>query len=374
MKTAFVDFYNENQISPVRQDISDLQLHYARRNNLYRLLGIVPSFLNNKSIIEFGPGSGHNALYSLFLCPKKYVFVDGSPTGLQETRKNIEKMKTNIDIQYYESLIENFRMDETFDIVFCEGVLPGQVFPQNILKKISKFVAVGGVLVITTVCEVSYLSESLRKIYGFLKAPKKLLINQRVALLFKEMERHLNTLEGRSRFVSDWILDSMIQPFIGNFFSFSDAINVLVEEFEFLGSSPSFVNEWHWYKQLPLGIMRNKVAIEEFKRNTHNFLDYRYMNNSINIAEGDIIRKICKNIVDAMLEFECEKKTIENLIQITKKNLEDIIPYLQGLPLTQKGILEFLEFLANPHEQIKFQDFASFWGRGQQYLSFVKMR
>ena len=56
-KRAFIDFYDKHKISPVSQDISDLQAHFNRREALYRHLGVVPSFLRGKTVLEFGPGA-----------------------------------------------------------------------------------------------------------------------------------------------------------------------------------------------------------------------------------------------------------------------------------------------------------------------------
>ena len=81
---SFVDFYTKHDISPVQQDISSLEKHFQRRESLYKILGIIPVFLKGKKIIEFGPGSGHNAIYTATLNPGQYVLVDGNKRGIQE--------------------------------------------------------------------------------------------------------------------------------------------------------------------------------------------------------------------------------------------------------------------------------------------------
>ena len=68
-RPAFVGFYESNNISPVSQDISDLNKHFQRRNSLFRSLGILPSLVKGIKVLEFGPGSGHNALYTASLFP-----------------------------------------------------------------------------------------------------------------------------------------------------------------------------------------------------------------------------------------------------------------------------------------------------------------
>lgn len=58
----FVSYYGQNQISPVSQDISDLDLHFKRRANLYEMLGIDTALFAGKQILEVGAGSGYNSL------------------------------------------------------------------------------------------------------------------------------------------------------------------------------------------------------------------------------------------------------------------------------------------------------------------------
>ena len=90
---AFVTFYLANQISPVSQDISDLEKHFQRRDSLFRSLGIPPSFVKGSSVIEFGPGSGHNAVFTASLSPGTYFLVDGNELGLKETKDKINQIR-----------------------------------------------------------------------------------------------------------------------------------------------------------------------------------------------------------------------------------------------------------------------------------------
>lgn len=65
MKNDFLKYYGEKNISPVKQDISDLQLHCRRREKLYRQLGLPFCLFKDKNILEVGPGSGYNTLVLL---------------------------------------------------------------------------------------------------------------------------------------------------------------------------------------------------------------------------------------------------------------------------------------------------------------------
>ena len=58
MCNNYLKFYGENHISPVRQDINDLKVHYLRREKLYRQCGIPVMAFRDKEILEIGPGGG----------------------------------------------------------------------------------------------------------------------------------------------------------------------------------------------------------------------------------------------------------------------------------------------------------------------------
>jgi len=90
---AFVTFYSDHKVSPVAQDITDLEKHFQRRDSLFRSLGIPPFLVNGLSVIEFGPGSGHNAVFTASLSPSKYVLVDGNTLGLTQTKEKIRSIK-----------------------------------------------------------------------------------------------------------------------------------------------------------------------------------------------------------------------------------------------------------------------------------------
>jgi hypothetical protein len=53
----FIDFYNGENILPVRQDIENPNFFLAR-SFLYSRLGVPLSFLKGLDVIEFGPGGG----------------------------------------------------------------------------------------------------------------------------------------------------------------------------------------------------------------------------------------------------------------------------------------------------------------------------
>lgn len=55
-KNDYLEFYGKHHISPVKQDITDLELHYRRRKKLYRQCGMPVLAFHNSNLLEIGPG------------------------------------------------------------------------------------------------------------------------------------------------------------------------------------------------------------------------------------------------------------------------------------------------------------------------------
>ena len=201
-KTPFVSFYHSNGISPVSQDISDKEKHFQRRESLFRSLGIVPSLVKGRTVLEFGPGSGHNAYYTASLSPATYNLVEGNVKGAQETRKMLSEYD-DVQIHVSQCLFEEFRSETQHDMVWAEGCLPHQSEPLPLLEWISRYVTVGGVLCITTASGVSYLSETLRRLFRdrFFEATEDVIAQ--AESLAPYLRPHLAHLQGMSRPVVD---------------------------------------------------------------------------------------------------------------------------------------------------------------------------
>lgn len=58
MENNYIEYYGKHDISPVKQDIKDIEVHYNRRKKLYRQCGIPAIAFRNAKILEVGPGGG----------------------------------------------------------------------------------------------------------------------------------------------------------------------------------------------------------------------------------------------------------------------------------------------------------------------------
>ncbi|MBF0368829.1 MAG: class I SAM-dependent methyltransferase [Magnetococcales bacterium] len=366
----FLDYYRENRISPVAQEISDLNNHFRRRAALYRLLGLPPGLLQGKRLLEFGPGSGHNALFTLSLAPGHYRLVDGNPTGLQETRKRLSDYFPKADNWQTElGLIESYQSDGLYDGVFCEGVISGQTHPEAFLRRVAGHVKPGGILVITCMDNVSFLSEILRRIAADLWLPKEAPIDQKVAQLIPFFEPHLATLPAMSRPIRDWILDNVLQPLTGQLLPIPDAIDALSRDgddlqFDVQGASPRFFTDWRWYKSIhnpDPGF--NEIVRQSYLENLHNLLDHRFLHP----PRSPELNQPLIPLGEALYG---------ELNTGNREGIAGLVGEVAGLvdPFATETAAALREFQAALGEE-RFPTltrFAPFFGRGQQYLSFIR--
>ncbi|MCZ6523143.1 MAG: class I SAM-dependent methyltransferase [Alphaproteobacteria bacterium] len=376
----FIDFYRANQISPVAQDISDLEKHFDRRAALYRHLGLVPSLLRGKAVIEFGPGSGYNSIYTSSLGPRRYLLVEGNPTGLEATRALLdERGSPETEHLITESLIEDFASPERFDVVLCEGVIPMQHEPQAFLRHVAEFAAPGGVVVTTCMDSVSQFAEIMRRLVGALAVAPEQSTEEKLERLRPMFEPHLATLAGRSRLVDDWILDVVIQPWVGSMLSIADAIEALDSAFDVYGSSPQFFTDWRWYKDIHGEARRfNQNAIAAFYRNLHNLIDYRHTWAPRAPEANHELLALCDSIFELERRFESAPKN---------GAISDIAAELRGLraltaefsPATADAIGDLVAALetlgsygGSSGDLPSLGGFAPLVGRGQQDRSVIR--
>lgn len=74
------------------------------------------------------------------------------------------------------------------------------------------------------------------------------------------------------------MLYSIINPWLGNFFSLQDALEVANNGYALLGTSPRFLQDWRWFKD-PTALDENTTlssAVSSYQMNIHSLLDARF--------------------------------------------------------------------------------------------------
>lgn len=371
----YIDFYKKHKIAPVSQDITDLQKHFSRRSALYRSLGMLPGYFKDKTLLEFGPGCGHNALFTKSLAPRKYVLVDANPVGLEATKSLLKKYPLGSNkCEVVESLIEEYRSEDLFDVVFCENLIPYQLAPLDFLKHVASFVKPRGVLVITCQDSGSLLSEILRNLIRVLVVNPEDSMEKNLKILRPIFIPHLASLKNMTRPIDDWILDQVIQPISGDLMSIQEAIHALDPEFEIYGSSPKFLTDWRWYKAIPEDNKYNEMAINLANQYTHNLLDYRFTYPPQSSEINNNIRFLCDGIFALMkkIEVNCDMGYLEELNGNLKSLSGTVRKYSPETAASLEDFVAAMEHYLFDKSFPQLKEFVPFFGRGTQYLSFTK--
>lgn len=376
----FIGFYNKHGIIPVTQDTRRPDFIF-KRNSLYKLLGLPLPSLRDRTILEFGPGGGYNALAVTHYTPKTYVFVDASTASLDELKRKQEaNLFGNVAIEIIAENIINFEDDRKFDVVITEGVLPGQKNPISMLKHISKFVSDDGYLIITTTTATSMLSEVCRRIFLPNITSRYKSFEDQLLASTQIFQTHLNTLKTTTRPIKDWVLDSIFNPWessSGMCFTLLDSINTLSSDFEFYGSSPQFLIDDRFYKKIgPNDLTSSTLVKQQFPLISLALIDYRIkILEVLEYGTSLELEPACKTAYDLHTVILADN-SYDKLDQFFAclREINGMIPC--EFEATTNSIQEFIDlfprFLENPEARAEFQSFSSWWGRGQQYVSFIR--
>lgn len=376
MNASMIEFYTKHAISPVRQDISNLREHYQKREALYRQLGILPPFLKDRTVLEIGPGSGFNSLYTASLSPSRYVLVERNPTGVNHVRElfshypNLEK---NITIE--ETDLRTYSPFERFDFVFCEGVLSGVPDPEDVLKHIAQFVDDCGSLIITCIDDISYFADTLRRHFAQQVIDSSQSLETQVDILMPIFSPHLSRLQGMNRRHDDWIIDNLINPAsMRRMISIPEAISAIAEHFDFYASSPHFVTDWRWYKSVR-GTNRNfnELAINQYWQNVHNFFDSSQIFSPHSKEKNSKIYNLCSEAKKALKQFEetRELEYVKTIQVIVEEVTAQVVSFSKDLANIFREVSSLLsQFPVDRELLAKSVGFGSLFGRGQQYVHF----
>jgi SAM-dependent methyltransferase len=391
----FLQFYGSNQISPVSQNIDDLKLHFDRRISLYRMLGLAASLFKNRDVLEIAPGSGHNSIVTATFGAKSYDLVEPNLVGFDKMVSLFgEHQAKNHAIQFFNVRLEDFPEEKKYDIVLCEGLIPGLSNQDIFLQQLAGRVRAGGILVVTCADAVSVFFESLRRYLA------RILVSQldidlraggeakQVAHMLSEtFQSHLRSLKGMSRAGKDWVWDNLLNPAAAslaasNEFSVEKCLKVLGDRFYFYGASPVFMANWTWYKDLPRDPRDyNEPFVKSFTSQRHNFLHYQ----ETSLPDSIVSEKIyhcCRTFA-----LQVEERGPLALGDFTSKSIrKDLVPVREvreivgkcGLKQSEAAICEFTELFDDgkiPTSQLisDMKVFRSAFGRGQQYVSLVKV-
>ncbi|MBB6252280.1 class I SAM-dependent methyltransferase [Nitrospirillum iridis] len=371
MTRPYLDFYEQNQIIPVRQDLSDMARHFARRRALYHHLGLLPGLVRGRQVLEIGPGTGDNALYTASLAPARYVMVDGNPHSISAlAAKQADGMFGATPVEVRQGNLLAMDIPERFDVVLCEGLLPPQQDPVGFLNHVAGLVAPDGVLVVTTMSHTSLLAETCRRALRplFERQDGLSALASRMAAFFRP---DLLSLPGMSRLHEDWVVDQILHPYGRNIvFTLEDVVRTLGGGFDTVGTSPRLLQDWRWFKSVPESTQPEweRVA-DQLAGWSLSLIDYRLPPVAVEPALGRQVEALCGEAWDIHLDLKDAGDTA-----VLDAFLDKVAAVRTLLPPPWASTAAALDaFLAGAPrlwrgEADDLRDFRSLFGRGQQYI------
>lgn len=163
VQRGFLDYYGTRSVIPVSQVAVGQEVRRRQRLGLYRTLGIPVLAFRGSRVIEFGPGTGDNSEIAASLGPLSYDLVDGNEASLGALAAKFADGRLDpaicriIPADFNDESIEGVETG-SYDIVIAEGCVPGQVDPISTLRRIARYTAPGGLLIVTAADEISVLA------------------------------------------------------------------------------------------------------------------------------------------------------------------------------------------------------------------------
>lgn len=379
---AYLDYYSERDIIPVHQDLGDRERHHRRRRALYRILGVPSLAFRGSRILEVGPGTGDNALVTATFHPAEYVLLDGNPASIRALHDRLDRSELPRHVCRVVEGDLHHPPEQTggeFDIVIAESCLHHQRDPIAALRAVAGLTSAdGGLLVFTTSDEVAVLPDLCRRLLRpAIETAADGDPQRALDLACRIIDPHLATLPARSRPTRDWVLDTIFHPWLADWaLPLPDAVDALADEFDFLGSSPSFLTDWRWYKEFadPRQRWHERVR-SQWEQVSYATCDWR-----VSIPEP-----VADHRLTAELAASCRRlAALEHRIWHTcaYEDLPEVLPLLTGIAATLAELPGMgpaslaasdartgLEALAGGELDYPFEHFRSWWGRNMQYLA-----
>lgn len=379
-KKDHLAYYLEHAISPVRQDITDLEKHMQRRGSLYRSIGLPAAFILGKNVLEVGPGSGHNSLYVASSMPKHLVLVEPNPTG----RAGISDLYAHFDRPHtvptiIPEALEEFTTDPIYDVVIAEAWLGVPDHEKSMMRKLSGFVKPGGLLITTATSPVSMLPNILRRILASRIITGLTTIDEQTAVLASAFASHLNTMTAMSRLHVDWIQDTLLNPaFLTGGLTPPALFDILGADFSVYQSYPRLYTDWRWYKEL-YGNYRdfNGTYETSYFASLHNTVNFRKAYPDRAPGQNRELEELCNDLIYHVSEADNAQKLVDTdfIFDICGRIADNTDTFDSEL---REAIDEFIGLFGRDHyvpdDIASMEKLKGLFGRELIYLSCIRDR
>lgn len=379
-----LEYYREHGIAPVSYDLSSMEAHLQRREALYRKLGLLPVAFKGADVLEVAAGTGHNSLYLAQLAPRRLLLLEPNASGVERIRAAYADFALPHTAPEIETrTLQEFEPASTFDIVLCENWLGTSERELALLDKLGTLVARGGVLVVTTVSPIGFAPNLLRRFLVPYLVAADAGFEAKSAALEQAFGPHLKTLGAMTRSARDWVQDNMLNPaYFGLCLSIPAVIERLGAQFEVVGASPSFAEDWRWFKsQAGEGRRMNEHFLDEYWRKALNYLDHRQAPAPGDAGAAKRLERLGYEILSAVEAHEdAHLAGRDGVAAAAAKVRERLADFIGALPAQLPAVAALRELagleIRPPGEMIAavagMTRFASLFGRETSYLSLVR--
>jgi SAM-dependent methyltransferase len=273
---SLLTYYQDNRFNPVpiALDTSrDWQAHFAKRRNLYeRHLGIPLSLLQGRSVLEFGPNSGENALI-LASVGANLTLVEPNEQVLPGIRSLFSRfgLEERI-ISLLHAGIDAFESENLYDLVLAEGFLYTLPNRDELIKKIINLLVPGGLTVISFNDRYGILIELTRRMVLWRACQLAGLedFHGQAALDLAEQLYGADFAKlNASRPFAAWWKDTLVNPLLTSpyLWSYWELIP-LIESLncDFHAGSPRWdsLEHFDWYKNVPTRQERHQRLLDNW--------------------------------------------------------------------------------------------------------------
>lgn len=377
MDNYFLDYYGKNKISPVNQDIGDIKLHYTRRKKLYRQCGIPVMAFKDKKLLEVGPGGGYNTIAFFHWGIGHVDLVEANPKGIEDmyvlfSEKEISQESYTI----HQCMIEDYHVNDKYDIIIAEGFLPSIKNKKEVADKLKSLCGNNGIIVITCIDSIGFFIELIKRMLGQALSKDIIQYEDKVEYLSGIFGPQLAKLKGVSRPVKDWVQDQILNPALYDTdFSLLQAIDLFGDGYDILGGSPNMFTDYSWYKDVWFDYKEDYKR--QFEKKQLSLLKVGMPEQNIDGKYANKVKGFCDTIK------ELEKRYEETFDDVYIRKIYDYILNLEELMWAvgsdfmkvfyemKYAVNDFLKLGEVDFE--KYPQFFSAFGRSQQYIAFEKI-
>lgn len=378
-----LEYYEQHKISPVSYNLKDLGAHFERRQSLYTMLGVPPVAFRSSSILEVAAGTGHNSLYLAKQLPKELVLLEPNSTGVTFIHDAYASFSTpHTKPKIVTSKLEDFFPSQKFEIVLCENWLGCSKHEISLLEKLGSFVDKDGILILTTVSPIGFVPNLLRRFISVYLCPLHETFERKTEILVDAFGSHLDTLVNMTRNKKDWVQDNMLNPaYFDLCLTVPKVIEELGDKFRVTGSSPSFNEDWRWFKNLSGSECKwNEHFLFAYWKKAHNFLDYRSNPSILQKEQNQKLEACALELLYAIKKHELAYFKADNLSVFSKEVLSllqkfrSLVPQeLEGSKIALDDAYQVITKVLNGEKKLFASNFDSLFSRETTYLALTRL-